>query len=226
MTENTLPLARDWPGKSGLKREHPAIWHMLDVAACAERLIEGHGAFAARPRGERRAFVVLAALHDVGKISETFRALIRERRPGAYRHWKLSDVLLTRVLDPIVSGAFGGDIHARGELYAAVSGHHGGPGTIERPARDSTANERHRARCRESRGGVGIAPAGSAAGRFAARAHATRRAAAKLGALRPHDRVGLGGVEPGLVPPAVPSITPTDYLSRARTQAAHAVALA
>ena len=44
MIEDSFSLARDWPGKSK-PREHPAIWHMLDVAACAERLIEGHRAF-------------------------------------------------------------------------------------------------------------------------------------------------------------------------------------
>ena len=33
----------DWPGKSdGEGNERPAVLHMLDVAACAEWLIEGH----------------------------------------------------------------------------------------------------------------------------------------------------------------------------------------
>ena len=122
-----LQLARDWPGKSSENAEHPAVWHMLDVGACAERLIEGHRAFVALSRAHRRAFVILAALHDVGKISDTFRSLLRGRRPGAYRHWKLSDVLLTRALDPILAEVLGGNGPARGELYAAVSGHHGGP---------------------------------------------------------------------------------------------------
>ena len=101
--------------------------HMLDVGACAERLIEGHRTFATLSPAQRQAFVILAALHDVGKISDTFRSLLRDGRPGAYRHWKLSDVLLTRALDPILAKTLGGDGHARGELYAAVSGHHGGP---------------------------------------------------------------------------------------------------
>ena len=120
-------IAHDWPGKSSASGDHPAIWHMLDVAACAERLIAGHRAFAALSPDQCRAFTVLVALHDVGKISTIFRSVIRHRRRGAYRHWMLSDVLLTRILDPILGQAFGGDVHARGELYAAVSGHHGGP---------------------------------------------------------------------------------------------------
>lgn len=124
---DSLTLARDWPGKKSGSREHPAIWHMLDVASCAEILIQGHGAFSDFSESERRAFVVLAALHDVGKISESFRDLIRDGRRSSYRHWMLSDLLLTTVLDSLIEKEFGGERHARGELYAAVSGHHGGP---------------------------------------------------------------------------------------------------
>ena len=85
---------------------------MLDVAACDERLIDVNRVFGALPPACRRALVVLAALHDVGKISETFRAVVRARRPGAYRHWKLSDVLFTGPLDLILGRVFGGDAHA------------------------------------------------------------------------------------------------------------------
>lgn len=124
---DSLVLARDWPGKKSNFKEHPAIWHMLDVASCAEILIQGHQAFSERSESECLAFVVLVALHDVGKISESFRALIRNDRRSKYRHWMLSDLLLTNVLDPIIEEAFGGERYARCELYAAVSGHHGGP---------------------------------------------------------------------------------------------------
>ena len=127
MTIDIYSLARDWPGKKSGSNEHPAIWHMLDVASCAEQLIRGHNAFAEYPKDQCRAFVVLAALHDIGKISASFRDLVRHDRQGQYRHWKLSDLLLTHTLDPIIEHAFGGSRHARCELYAAVSGHHGGP---------------------------------------------------------------------------------------------------
>ena len=131
MTEHAFPLARDWPGKSSQTGEHPAIWHMLDIAACAECLIDGHRAFAALPAAHHRVLVVVVALHDVGKISNAFRTVLRDRCPGAYRHWQLSDVLLRRTLDPILACAFGGDVHARGELYAAVSGHEVVPFVVE-----------------------------------------------------------------------------------------------
>ena len=33
-----------WPGKTfATGAEHPALWHMLDVAACADRLIRRRG---------------------------------------------------------------------------------------------------------------------------------------------------------------------------------------
>ena len=57
----SVRIAHEWPGKSSPFGEHPAIWHMLDVGACAERLIAGHGAFAALSSDQRRAFVVLVA---------------------------------------------------------------------------------------------------------------------------------------------------------------------
>ena len=91
MIEDSFSLARDWPGKSK-PREHPAIWHMLDVASCAERLIDGHRAFSRLSSSQRRGLVVLVALHDVGKLSQTFRAMLRDQGPSEYRHWTLSDL--------------------------------------------------------------------------------------------------------------------------------------
>ena len=119
----------DWPGKSDKENnEHPAVLHMLDVAACAERLIEGHTAFGGLSDAQRRAFVILVALHDVGKLSESFRALIRSDEKGAPPHWELSDHLLCGVLDDVLM-ELGTDDWVRAELYAAVAGHHGRPPT-------------------------------------------------------------------------------------------------
>ncbi|MCY4549876.1 MAG: CRISPR-associated helicase Cas3' [Defluviicoccus sp.] len=119
----------DWPGKSDKEdNEHPAVLHMLDVAACAERLIEGHTAFGRLSDAQRRALVILVALHDVGKLSESFRALIRTDHKGAPPHWQLSDHLLCGVLDDVLM-ELGADDWVRAELYAAVAGHHGRPPT-------------------------------------------------------------------------------------------------
>ena len=219
----TARIAHEWPGKSSPSGEHPAIWHMLDVGACAERLIAGHRAFAALSSGQRRAFVVLVALHDVGKISATFRGVIRHRRQGAYRHWILSDVLLTRILDPVLSRAFGGDVHARGELYAAVSGHHGGP---------ERSNDRREIARRKT--AIGAA-AEEAARNWASLLlellpdgsledldqHATRRLSWALSGLT----VAADWVASNTLwfPAASPDFSPVEYLKRARAQAAHAV---
>ena len=119
----------DWPGKSDREgKEHPAVLHMLDVAACAEQLMEGHTSFAGLSAAQRRALVILVALHDIGKLSESFRALIRDDETGAPLHWELSDFLLCGVLDEVLA-EFGADEWVRAELYAAVAGHHGTPPT-------------------------------------------------------------------------------------------------
>lgn len=219
-------IAHEWPGKSNPSGEHPAIWHMLDVGVCAEHLIAGHRAFAALSSDQHRAFVVLVALHDVGKISATFRNVIRHRRRGAYRHWMLSDVLLTRILDPILGQALGGNIHARGELYAAVSGHHGGP---------ERSNDRREIARRNMAIGTDaedaartwtsilleLLPGGSLEGLDQ---HAARRLSWALSGLTVAADWVASNVE--WFPPASPDLTPVDYLKHARTQAAHAVAQA
>ena len=216
-------LARDWPGKSSENAEHPAVWHMLDVGACAERLIEGHRTFVALSRAHRRAFVILAALHDVGKISDTFRSLLRDRRPGAYRHWKLSDVLLTRALDPILAEALGGNGPARGELYAAVSGHHGGP---ERSNDRRELWRRTRAIGAEAEEAakhwtsllLELLPGGTLEG---IDQHVARNLSWTLSGLTVAADWVASNTE--WFPSAAPEISPRDYLERARHQAADAV---
>ena len=216
-------IAHDWPGKSGPSGEHPAIWHMLDAGACAERLIAGHRAFATLSSDQHRAFVVLVALHDVGKISATFRSVLRHRHPGAYRHWKLSDVLLTGTLDPVLARAFGGDAHARGELYAAVSGHHGGP--------ERSNDRREIARRKTAIGAAAeeaarnwtsllleLLPGGSLEG-------LDQRAARRLSWALSGLTVAADWVASNTqwFPPASPDLSPAEYLNCARAQAAHAV---
>ena len=225
MTDVTVALARDWPGKrSDLGEEHPAIWHMLDVAACAERLIDGHGAFAALTNSERRAFVVLAALHDIGKLSETFRALLRDNRSGAYRHWQLSDLLLIDVLDPIIASTYGGDRHARGELYAAVSGHHGGPERTndrrERWRRSSCIGaDAKRAAIDWGSQLLDLFPGGSL--ERVTQDSARRLSWALSGLTVASDWVASNA---DWFRPTTPDLTPGKYLARSREQAARALA--
>ncbi|WP_246026697.1 CRISPR-associated endonuclease Cas3'' [Paracoccus luteus] len=82
----------DWPGKSARDGgpEHPALYHMLDVAAVAEQLLRP----SPLPAEWKAAFVLLIALHDLGKIGAGFRAMIREGKPQAARHWELTEAWL------------------------------------------------------------------------------------------------------------------------------------
>ena len=117
----------DWPGKSYIESglpPHPAVYHMLDVAAVAERLVDT----AVLDRPVREALVLLIALHDLGKISESFRRMLESGARQAVRHWELTEVLLFES-DQHLSAHLGGDPWTRQTLYAAVAGHHGRPST-------------------------------------------------------------------------------------------------
>lgn len=117
----------DWPGKSSIESgspPHPAVYHMLDVAAVAERLVDN----AVLDRPVREALVLLIALHDLGKISESFRRMLENGAHQAVRHWELTEVLLFES-DRHLSAHLGGDPWTRQTLYAAVAGHHGRPST-------------------------------------------------------------------------------------------------
>lgn len=104
---------------------HPAVLHMLDVGAVAERLI---APFGIEP-GLRDALVLLVALHDLGKISDSFRAMIEHGVAQSYRHWQLSEALFF-AHDAALAAQLGGDPLQRVALYAAVAGHHGKPSDL------------------------------------------------------------------------------------------------
>lgn len=112
-----------WPGKSGRDGgpEHPAIYHMLDVAAVAERLLRG----SPFPDEWKAAFALLVALHDLGKIGAGFRAMIRERVPQSARHWELTEAWLLD--DPWLQARLHAYPWAMRSLIPAIAGHHGRP---------------------------------------------------------------------------------------------------
>lgn len=117
----------DWPGKSARdgQERHPAVLHMLDVGAVAERMIAPFGIEPAL----RDALVLLVALHDLGKLSDTFRAMIEQGAAQGHRHWKLSEALFF-AHDRALAAHLGGDDLQRAALYAAVAGHHGQPSDL------------------------------------------------------------------------------------------------
>ena len=122
MTDSALASLLNWPGKSpplpGMPA-HPAIYHMLDVAAVAEEL--------ARNNPRRDALALCAALHDLGKISKSFREMLRNGQSQSFSHWKISEHLLRENDDQLAHVLGGGTERHRRELYAAIAGHHGRP---------------------------------------------------------------------------------------------------
>ena len=119
-----LKLVADWPGKTINGQTHPALWHMLDVGAVAACLMER------RPLPNSPAIdsaaVFLVALHDLGKFSASFRAMLLGQPYFGLRHWQHSYRLL-RDHDALLAGLIGATPSVRRTLYAAVAGHHGGP---------------------------------------------------------------------------------------------------
>lgn len=114
----------DWPGKSAPEGgvEHPALYHMIDIGAVMERLLDGHD----MPQARKSFYVLAAALHDLGKISDSFRDMLRDGKPqSSGRHWEVTEAWLRQCdisFAPIIE-----DIDDRRDFYAAIAGHHGRP---------------------------------------------------------------------------------------------------
>lgn len=115
----------NWPGKSseGDVPFHPAVYHMLDVGAVLRVLIKkiGFGA------GTADALCLLGALHDVGKISQDFKAMIETGQSQSARHWEVSMAWLQYFDKGLLGERLGGEEFVRRSLYASAAGHHGGP---------------------------------------------------------------------------------------------------
>lgn len=128
MSCHVEPLIERWPGKSAREPggiEQPAAYHMLDVAAVAERLLADER----MNPPLRSAFALLVALHDLGKIGVPFRRMLHEgTQQVAGRHWEASEQLLIEN-DQLLAEQLGGTQRGRWQLYAAVAGHHGKPPT-------------------------------------------------------------------------------------------------
>lgn len=122
-----------WPGKSappGSSQRHPAIYHMLDVAAVAERLLEEGATPGALEGPRKQALALLVCLHDLGKLTPSFRDMLLQGHSQSFRHWELTEVLLTGPLDAHLESLVGGTRHVRAELVAAIAGHHGRPSRL------------------------------------------------------------------------------------------------
>lgn len=124
-------IIRKWPGKSPAGADgisHPAVYHMLDVAVVAERLIRGRDI--AKPLAD--ALVLLVALHDLGKIGVPFRTMLQSGQPQtAGSHWEVTEAYLRAFDAELLAPQLGSGNSRRLALYAASAGHHGRPPTRE-----------------------------------------------------------------------------------------------
>lgn len=144
-----LEIIARWPGKSANEfgAEHPAIYHMLDVAAVAERLLKPTHIDAAL----KHALVLLSALHDLGKLNAGFRSMLRGEGRQTYRHWELTEVHLNDNM-PLLASVLRSDRDNRlPPLIGATAGHHGRPSTLNQrklgqAARTLTAETKAEAR--------------------------------------------------------------------------------
>ena len=75
-----------WPGKVIDGRTHPALWHMLDVGAVATCLMAQRSLTGDRASDQAAAFLVV--LHDLGKFSASFRAMLLRQPYRGFRHWQ------------------------------------------------------------------------------------------------------------------------------------------
>jgi CRISPR-associated endonuclease/helicase Cas3 len=77
-----------WAKSGSDSSYHPVAYHLLDVAACAEAILDAETRrvrwlakrLAVPPDVLSRALVALIGLHDIGKISRSFQA----KRPGLW----------------------------------------------------------------------------------------------------------------------------------------------
>lgn len=132
-------LTRTWPGKIIDGAFHPALWHMFDVGAVAQRLIEFEPVTG--DRAHDQALAMLIMMHDLGKISEAFRNQITGAAARSEYHTQLGFELLN-IHDGRLADAIGGTGGVRRELTAAVAGHHGGPPEVDGGQGHSTARWR------------------------------------------------------------------------------------
>ena len=97
---------------------------MLDVGAVAACLLARRSLTGNRHADE--AATLLVVLHDLGKFSSSFRAMLLGQPYTGLRHWQHSYRLL-RDHDDALAVVIGATPGVRKTLYAAVAGHHGGP---------------------------------------------------------------------------------------------------
>ncbi len=208
------------PGKSPIVPggvAHPAVYHMLDVAAVCEALL------AREPiaHSAAQAFVFLVGLHDLGKLGDEFQRMLAGGAGQNNRHWEVTELML-RDHDDLVASALSGDRDVRFGLYAAIAGHHGRPPRAE----GKTFNTMR----------TNMGDTGRAASEQVIQTFRELWPSASLAEIDDHEAAALSwrlagltamadwiGSNPAWFPPCEYGLSPRDYLERARRLAAEAV---
>lgn len=123
MKSDHLDLIKTWIGKSG-DNAHPALWHMLDVAAVA-REIQHHRPVHRDP-AVCEAVTALIGLHDLGKVSAAFQNMIvnGQAQPNDARHWQITGYYF-REFQARLCDWLGSDYYGLAPILIAVNCHHG-----------------------------------------------------------------------------------------------------
>ena len=144
-----------WWGKArdvldGEPAVHPLLWHLIDVGACAQALLDAEPArchalsqsLGLSPDGTRAFAGYLVALHDIGKLATGFQRKAPSHAPSAitalppanpHTDHTVEGAALLGALPP--AGVFANARQGR-VLMDAVAGHHG------RPVRDPAYEEK------------------------------------------------------------------------------------
>jgi CRISPR-associated endonuclease/helicase Cas3 len=222
---DVMDVIARWPGKSSDRDGivHPAVYHMLDVAAVAECLV------ASWPldEGLREACLLLAALHDLGKVNAAYRAMLERGQPqAAGLHWEVTEALLRRHDGPLLDPLLGASWRIRYQLYAASAGHHGRP-----PQKDETQDRPAWSAMLRAAGPEAVTDSAEVISAFAALwpkaslamldpAGAARLSWRLTGLITAADWIGSN---PDWFPPTAPGPDPADYLAGARARAPGAI---
>ena len=103
---------------------HPALWHILDTGAVAQEILQYRPVHDSKEVNE--AVAALVALHDLGKVNQSFQNVLKNAPSGGVRHWQLTGwYFCQRQFRSLLDDRIGLEHNDRSDLLRAVITHHG-----------------------------------------------------------------------------------------------------